>query len=91
LHATATPLGARPSAGCFAARCAAALPLKGRLDSRRISRKTANCAKTLTSKPERLKTAVRRRNAHMAAITLIDNYDSFTWNLVHCLGSLARM
>ncbi|WP_174514094.1 anthranilate synthase component II [Methylocella tundrae] len=24
----------------------------------------------------------------MTAITLIDNYDSFTWNLVHCLGSL---
>jgi anthranilate synthase component 2 len=22
----------------------------------------------------------------MAAITLIDNYDSFTWNLVHCFG-----
>ena len=21
-------------------------------------------------------------------VTLIDNYDSFTWNLVHCLGSL---
>src|SRR5664279_1895878 len=24
----------------------------------------------------------------MTAITLIDNYDSFTWNLVHCLGAL---
>jgi anthranilate synthase component 2 len=24
----------------------------------------------------------------MTAITFIDNYDSFTWNLVHCLGSL---
>jgi anthranilate synthase component 2 len=24
----------------------------------------------------------------MTTITLIDNYDSFTWNLVHCLGSL---
>lgn len=24
----------------------------------------------------------------MAAVTLIDNYDSFTWNLAHCLGSL---
>jgi anthranilate synthase component II len=24
----------------------------------------------------------------MTAITLIDNYDSFTWNLVHCLGPL---
>ena len=24
----------------------------------------------------------------MTAITLIDNYDSFTWNLVHCLGQL---
>ena len=24
----------------------------------------------------------------MTAITLIDNYDSFTWNLVHCLGRL---
>ncbi|WP_036258003.1 anthranilate synthase component II [Methylocapsa aurea] len=24
----------------------------------------------------------------MTAVTLIDNYDSFTWNLVHCLGSL---
>lgn len=24
----------------------------------------------------------------MTAITLIDNYDSFTWNLVHCLGTL---
>ncbi len=29
-----------------------------------------------------------RRKAHMTAITLIDNYDSFTWNLVHCLGAL---
>jgi anthranilate synthase component II len=24
----------------------------------------------------------------MTAVTLIDNYDSFTWNLVHCLGRL---
>jgi anthranilate synthase component 2 len=24
----------------------------------------------------------------MTSVTLIDNYDSFTWNLVHCLGSL---
>jgi anthranilate synthase component 2 len=24
----------------------------------------------------------------MTAVTLIDNYDSFTWNLVHCLGKL---
>jgi anthranilate synthase component 2 len=24
----------------------------------------------------------------MTTITLIDNYDSFTWNLVHCLGAL---
>jgi anthranilate synthase component II len=24
----------------------------------------------------------------MTAITLIDNYDSFTWNLVHCIGAL---
>src|SRR5580692_8307157 len=24
----------------------------------------------------------------MTAVTLIDNYDSFTWNLVHCLGAL---
>jgi anthranilate synthase component 2 len=24
----------------------------------------------------------------MPNVTLIDNYDSFTWNLVHCLGSL---
>lgn len=24
----------------------------------------------------------------MTAISFIDNYDSFTWNLVHCLGSL---
>ena len=24
----------------------------------------------------------------MQTVTLIDNYDSFTWNLVHCLGSL---
>lgn len=24
----------------------------------------------------------------MTCVTLIDNYDSFTWNLVHCLGSL---
>lgn len=24
----------------------------------------------------------------MVRITLIDNYDSFTWNLVHCLGAL---
>ncbi len=24
----------------------------------------------------------------MTTIALIDNYDSFTWNLVHCLGSL---
>lgn len=24
----------------------------------------------------------------MTSITLIDNYDSFTWNLVHCLGAL---
>ncbi|VFU07987.1 aminodeoxychorismate synthase, subunit II [Methylocella tundrae] len=27
-------------------------------------------------------------SAPVTAITLIDNYDSFTWNLVHCLGSL---
>ena len=24
----------------------------------------------------------------MTTVTLIDNYDSFTWNLVHCLGAL---
>ncbi len=24
----------------------------------------------------------------MTTVTLIDNYDSFTWNLVHCLGRL---
>ncbi len=24
----------------------------------------------------------------MTTVTLIDNYDSFTWNLVHCLGTL---
>jgi anthranilate synthase component 2 len=24
----------------------------------------------------------------MTAVTFIDNYDSFTWNLVHCLGAL---
>ena len=24
----------------------------------------------------------------MTSVTLIDNYDSFTWNLVHCLGKL---
>src|ERR1700736_3617099 len=29
-----------------------------------------------------------RRKPRMTAITLIDNYDSFTWNLVHCLGAL---
>lgn len=27
-------------------------------------------------------------SAPVTAITLIDNYDSFTWNLVHCLGAL---
>ncbi len=26
--------------------------------------------------------------APMTTVTLIDNYDSFTWNLVHCLGAL---
>ena len=26
--------------------------------------------------------------APMTTVTLIDNYDSFTWNLVHCLGRL---
>jgi anthranilate synthase component 2 len=31
---------------------------------------------------------VRRRKGEprMTAVTLIDNYDSFTWNLVHCFG-----
>jgi len=29
-----------------------------------------------------------RRTLRMTTVTLIDNYDSFTWNLVHCLGSL---
>jgi anthranilate synthase component 2 len=28
------------------------------------------------------------RETRMTTVTLIDNYDSFTWNLVHCLGAL---
>jgi anthranilate synthase component II len=29
-----------------------------------------------------------RARPRMTQVTLIDNYDSFTWNLVHCLGRL---
>ena len=29
-----------------------------------------------------------KKGRRMAKVTLIDNYDSFTWNLVHCLGAL---
>jgi anthranilate synthase component 2 len=42
----------------------------------------------LTKGPDGLKTPVSIEKCGMTAITLIDNYDSFTWNLVHCLGSL---
>lgn len=43
----------------------------------------------LTAVRDRLKTPVSsEQKKSMTTITLIDNYDSFTWNLVHCLGSL---
>ena len=43
---------------------------------------------------DRLTTPAARSSAnvppHMTRVLVIDNYDSFTWNLVHLLGPLAR-
>jgi anthranilate synthase component 2 len=43
---------------------------------------------TLTRVSRRHKRAVLVETQKMTTITLIDNYDSFTWNLVHCLAGL---